>query len=70
MEITKCKSNLGSIKLNTVFIELLLLWQMLKEFTSLYKLHDEVNSCLIGKHMIHRYDKRMVDLQQYQFLNF
>ena len=58
------------IKFDSRFIEPPLLREMLKQLSSLDKLHDKVDPKSLSEHMLHGDDEGMLHLNQDELLNF
>ena len=62
METPHCFDKLGSVKAGTTFAELLILAQVVKEFTTVLEVHDEVE---LGRRL-----ERIVQLHYERTVNF
>ena len=60
MKLGESKCNLRCEELRLLFCEALNLNQVLKEFTALDKLHDEVNAEVVLEYVLHAHEEGMV----------
>ena len=80
MKVTQSDRNLSCVKFCTVLSETFSLNQMLQKFSSSISsyfvkislpniIHYEIYARRFKKHILHRYQKRMINLKQYSFLD-
>jgi len=68
VQVTQCKRYLSSVKLSFVFRKTLAVCQMLEQLAPLDKVHYEIDAVLFLENEVKADDKRVVYLQQNQFL--